>query len=241
MDLGSASQPLNPDETTTFIRVVNALVGVVSTLSLIGGILIPATWFVSVCSPKNSANPPPKSSPARVILCFLGTADALVALSHLSGVIVGYEKYSMNNVTDELSNSKIHAFCVFQGGLAVYGTVASFLWTIILSLFVSATMLLQHSKPFGGCCAIVIYCIVGWGVPAGVSATLLAMKDYGYEKDVSFCESMMNRGSTCILQKYNCYEMHICTLVYTSLPCLHNHNMALACGTQHSPKQLCGR
>ena len=199
MDLLNASRPLNPDETTTFILVVNVLVGVVSTLSLIGGILIPATWFVSVCSPQNSANPPPRSSPARVILCFLGIADALVALSHLSGVIVGYEKYSVNNVTGEISNSKIHAFCIIQGGLAVYSTVASFLWTIILSLFVSATMLLRRSKPFGGCCAIIIYCIVGWGIPAGVWAILLAMRDYGYERDVSLCESINGKRACKLL------------------------------------------
>ena len=187
--LQSGASPQSPG----IILALKISIGATSVLSIIGGALIVLTFCLRLCSRSDQRRRNGGSvdgsytagmmSPARVILVNLSIADILLAGSHLWGVSLGYQKYFLHN--DHLNNSAPNGstdpMCDIQGGLAVYSTIASFLWTIILSFFVVGTLILPSPRRYGSLCAVLMYLVVCWGVPAVVLVVVAVKKELGFD------------------------------------------------------------
>ena len=69
-------------------------------------------------------------------MTMLSIADAIVAISHIWGVTQHVEKfldvYYPNGT--EIQSTDIQ--CTAQAALAVFGTMASFLWTLVLAFYI---------------------------------------------------------------------------------------------------------
>ena len=69
-------------------------------------------------------------------MLMLSVADALVAISHIWGISQSVEKflevYHSNGT--EVPSTDIQ--CTAQAALAIFGTVAAFLWTLILAIYI---------------------------------------------------------------------------------------------------------
>ena len=152
-------------------------VGITSVLSIVGGFLIVLTFCMRLCSKSRITTPAATAgrrdparpntemiSPGRVILVNLSIADVMLAGSHLWGVAAGYQTYFLKNDNAHNSgpNGSTNVLCDVQGALAVYGTISSFLWTIILSFFVVGTLLLPHPRRYGSPCALLVYLVMCW-------------------------------------------------------------------------------
>lgn len=174
-------------------------VGITSCLSIIGGFLIVLTFCWRVCSkderPAGDGRTRRQTtdrfkrgmlSPGRFILVNLSIADILVAASHLWGVADGYEKYydeKNRNAHNTGPNGSTDNECDAQGAVAVYGTLSSFLWTITLSFFVVGTLVLPHPRRYGSLCALLVYMLVCWGLPAVVSVAMAVKNEFGLDEE----------------------------------------------------------
>ena len=197
---------VNPADRHGVILPLKICVGVTSGLSIIGGFLIVLTFCLRLYG--RPRTPPPSNGPApaaalparrtmskmemmgpgRLILVNLSIADILLAGSHLWGVAAGYEHYfrtKNDNALNSGPNGSTDVMCDVQGALAVYGTISSFLWTIILSFFVVGTLLLPHPRRYGSMCAMLLYLVTCWGIPALVVLVITLEKEFGLEDDVT--------------------------------------------------------
>ena len=126
-------------------------------------------------------------SPGRIILVNLSIADIILAASHLWGVSANYQHYFLKNDNAHNSgpNGSTDTMCDVQGAVAVYGTISSFLWTIVLSFFVVGTLLLPRPRLYGSLCALLVYLMTCWGLPAIVITVISIKKEFGLEDDVT--------------------------------------------------------
>ena len=185
----------NPD----FILASKVLVGITASLSLIGGSLIVLSWLVSVCRRDSLANPAPKPSPARHVLLNLSIADVLVAVSHLVGLAMDYQKHDRD--------ASVRITCVVQGSIATGSTVASFLWTITLTFLATVTLMLRRPKKFGTMKALLVYVLVCWGIPLALVIAFFPMKAYDYDEDDN-------------LRKFVCLHGQMGLCIYIFICCL---------------------
>ena len=172
-------------------------VGITSVLSILGGFLIVLTFCLRLClkssdGPNAQHSRPARSkmammSPGRIILVNLSIADIILAGSHLWGVSANYQNYFLKNDNAHSSgpNGSTDTMCDVQGAIAVYGTIASFLWTIILSFFVVGTLLLPHPRWYGSLYALLVYIVTCWGLPAVVVIVVSIMKELGVQDDAT--------------------------------------------------------
>lgn len=195
--------PARPD----IVLPLKICVGITSALSIIGGFLLVLTFCLRVCErerrlrPRNTdtlrvqkdddeeeveADQKKKSNlgsgAGRLILVNLSIADIIVAASHLWGAAGNYETYFHHNQRADVTgpNGSTDAECDVQGAFAVYGTIASFLWTITLSFFAVATMMSSNPQFFGTKWYILLlYHLFGWGLPAVIVIVVAAKRALG--------------------------------------------------------------
>ena len=168
--------PYNTSADRDFVLALRIGVGIVSSLSVIGAFLIVLTFCIRLCYGESKN----MMSAGRLILVNLSIADIIVASSHLWGIARGYNVL-MHQAHD---SSETNTLCDVQGALSVFSTIASFLWTIILSFFVFGTLMLPHKKLYGRLCTVVVYHVIGWAVPLSVLIVLAVEREYGFQQDV---------------------------------------------------------
>ena len=195
-----------PADRHGIILPLKICVGVTSALSIVGGFLIVLTFCLRLCAKRGRYNAAPGDggtngagaaagreralemmSPGRLIIVNLSIADILLAASHLWGVLAGYQQFfnKNDNAHNSGPNGSTDTMCDVQGALAVYGTISSFLWTIILSFFVVGTLLLPHPRRYGSLCAFLVYQLICWGLPAVVLFVIALEKEFGSQDDVT--------------------------------------------------------
>lgn len=180
-------------------------VGITSSLSIIGGFLVVLTFCIRLCQfrtiVRETADRPqaPLSdsmklkhemmSPGRLIVVNLCIANIILAVSHLWGVAGEYQTFfDKNDNGNSGPNGSTNTMCNIQGGLAVYGTISSFLWTIILSFFVVGTLVLPHPKRYGSPFTLLVYLIVCWGIPLVIVVVISVKKVFGLEDEMTIGE-----------------------------------------------------
>ena len=179
--------PTTPDDNCThmpvydrrFVAVLKATVSITCLLSIFGAGLIVFTYAAF----KNLR------TIAREILVQLSIADIIVALSHMIGVLAVFPRYVTSPwVTPEavmdLSDEDI--VCEVQGGVAMFGTISSFLWTIAVAVYLLSIIVLEKPR-FARCLRFIFYPIC-WGIPLSL-VVWFGVEDYlGFEESVDIGE-----------------------------------------------------
>lgn len=110
---------------------LRTVVGLTSALSIVGSLLIALSY---ICFKDLRTK-------VREILMHISFMDLGVGISNLVGVGVNFGTYygrcpDLNHTEYQLCGTKwIKDLCLVQGGLAMYSTLGSILWTIILSMY----------------------------------------------------------------------------------------------------------
>lgn len=121
-------------------------------------------------------------TPARQLLVSLSIADILVAASHFIGLFANYERFIAvddEGVTFVSNSSYLDAACITQGAVTMYGTLTSFLLSMLIALYL---LVLTHSKSVKPArCLIPIIYVVSWGIPIVLVAVVAGVQSFGYE------------------------------------------------------------
>ena len=165
-----------PAYNPTFIIVLQVCVSTTSLLSMLGAILIIAT-FVFFKSLRTRA---------RQILVQLSIADFGVATSQLIGVNVNLQKYggqvcSNSSETDNFINIT-DVFCKAQGGITTFFTISSYLWTIAVAVYL-LTVIVFESQKVGKWLTVAFYPLC-WGISAVVVITWAIQDSFGFHANV---------------------------------------------------------
>ena len=122
---------------------------------------------------------------ARQLLVQLSITDFLVAISHLIGVNVNLPKFmnkicldyegNHTNITDDL-------FCQVQGGVTVFSTISSYLWTIAVAYYLLMVIVFE-SQRLGKWMVYLSYPIC-WGLPAVLTAVIGYYRFLGFRPNI---------------------------------------------------------
>ena len=166
------SYPSLSDETVLATQITSGITCILSTL---GASLIIFTYaaFKSL------------RTTARQLLACLSLADITVALSHFLGLFTNYRRFIYIVESDDgpivtVSNSTFSdALCIVQGAVSLYGTVASFLLSMLVAVYLLVLTQSSTKKPASRLVPIIY--IVSWGIPIIVVCAVAAEWSYGYE------------------------------------------------------------
>ena len=142
-------------------------VGLVCLLSIAGSALVILTYVLS----KNLR------TVARQLLVNLSIADMLANASHVFGMAANL---SQNHTEGVGQPYNVALACSFQGALTLFATVACFLWTIALALYLFALLVVRRSKVRKG--LVVGFYLVCWGLPLVLIALFASLGFLGYEE-----------------------------------------------------------
>lgn len=118
---------------------------------------------------------------ARQLLVNLSIADILVASSHFLGAMVNYDRFlpSQNNGT-LMSDASVHdPLCVSQAVVTMFGSIALFLWTMCVAVYILALSILTKKNILKK--VVVLMYIVCWGVPIPFVIMAAATKSLGFQ------------------------------------------------------------
>ena len=119
---------------------------------------------------------------ARQLLVSLSVADIIVAASHLIGLFANYERFisvDENGTTFVSNSSYLDALCVTQGAFTMYATIASFLLSMLIALYLLVLTQSKSVKPAR--CLIPIIYVFSWGTPLLIVAIVAGIQSFGYE------------------------------------------------------------
>ena len=119
---------------------------------------------------------------ARQLLVSLSVADILVAASHFVGLFANYERFISvddEGVTFVSNSSYLDAVCIIQGAITVYSTLASFLLSMLIAVYLLVLTQSKSVKPAR--CLIPIIYVVSWGIPLVMVAVVAGIQSFGYE------------------------------------------------------------
>ena len=121
---------------------------------------------------------------ARQLLVNLSIADIFVAGSHFVGAYVNYERlfplYKYNATDGHIpDNSTRDALCVSQAAVTMFSSIASFLWTMSIAVYMLALALSTSKKTLKR--MVVVMYLVSWGVPIPFVVTTAALKKLGVQ------------------------------------------------------------
>ena len=166
---------LYPAEYPSFIFALKFVVGTTCVLSILGGLAIIFHYART------------KSTDIELlyVLVCVSIADILVAWGHLWGVSTDVER-PLLDVYYPGNNTAIRADrqCSVQAVLAIYGTITSFMWTVLLAVLVLVTMKCEREtvEKALGRLAFTIYHLICWVLPLIGVCILARLKLLGYDK-----------------------------------------------------------
>ena len=172
MEAGCSNNETYPSLTDPIILATQITGSITCLLSILGASLIILTYaaFKDL------------RTLARQLLVSLSIADILVVASHFVGLFANYERFISvddDGVTFVSNSSYLDAFCITQGAVTVYGTLASFLLSLLIALYLLVLTQSKGVKP-ARCLIPVIY-VVSWGVPLVLVAVVAGVQSFGYE------------------------------------------------------------
>ena len=148
------------------VLAVKITAGITCALSFFGNALIILTYVVFKDLRTTS----------RQLLVNLSVADIIVVLSHFVGLFANFERFLP---PEDFVNSTTDALCVIQGAFSVYGTVASFLWSILIAVHLIVMILFRRQLLTK--ILVPIFYIASWGIPVIVIIIEGALKYFGFE------------------------------------------------------------
>ena len=149
------------------IAGVKVLTGVTCSLSILGACVIILT-YVAFKDLRTTA---------RQLLLNLSIADMLIAGSHFVGAMINFERFlphydnttgeligNLDDVYDRINESAFDAQCISQGAVTMFSTIASFLWTMSIAVYM-LVMITTNIKQKAIKVMVVILYVLSWGVP----------------------------------------------------------------------------
>ena len=157
-------------ESDDFFLAVRVLVGITCLVSMFGasGIILTYIMFKDL------------RTLARQQLVNLSVADIIVAASHFVGLVaLKVENYSGASSAGEYNNTSNistvqETLCRVQGGFTMCGTIASFLWSLALGLYMLIIVVLR--RPDFSRYLVFVYYPVCWGVPVALTLWFALVK-----------------------------------------------------------------
>ena len=187
--LNSSCGPI-PTATEQFILAVQITVGTTCVLSVFGASLIILTYVLFK----------DLRTTARQLLVNLSVADIFVAGSHFAGLLTNYRRFSTKPCFYTNGDvSTTDTWCDIQGGLTMFGTIASFLWTIGVAVYLLFVIVLR--RPVAAKRLVYTLYVLCWGIPAALVIAFGVAGYLGFEENVDIGEL----GSCCPL---SCRLMH---------------------------------
>lgn len=163
-----------------FLCALKICVGITSCLSILGGLAIICAYAIF----------PSIRNTLRYVLVCVSAADILVASSHLWGITTPLERFL--DVYYPLNTSAIYVDeeCAVQAAIAIYGTLASFGWTVVLAWFIFLYIVCRSdiTKGCTGTGALVFFHILCWGVPFIETIVLAHLELLGFQEDLDVGE-----------------------------------------------------
>lgn len=174
------SKPLSILSSQVFL-LMRITGGITAILSVFGASLIIFTYVAF----KNLR------TTARQLLVNLSVADIIISLSHFVGLLAKYESmFPINgedgNFTNVVTLPHTNPLCSAQGAFTAFGTVASFLWSMLIAVYMLVLTQSKTAKPR----KIIVPIIYGvsWGTPIVIIVALATMDYLGYNPNDSPCE-----------------------------------------------------
>lgn len=163
------SYPVLSDEIILATQITS---GITCILSILGASLIIFTYaaFKSL------------RTTARQLLASLSVADIIVALSHFLGLFINYKRFI--SLDDDgmitVSNSSFaDDLCITQAAFSTYGTITSFLLSMLIALYLLVLTQSKSRKP-ASVLVPIIY-IVSWGTPVLIITAVAVVHSFGFE------------------------------------------------------------
>ena len=121
---------------------------------------------------------------ARQLLVNLSVADIIIALSHFVGLLANYETtfHAEKGITENISYNTT-PLCATQGAFTAFGTVASFLWSMLIAVYMLVLTQSKTMKPRK--ILVPIIYIASWGIPTVIVIVLAARGYLGYNPEDS--------------------------------------------------------
>ena len=122
---------------------------------------------------------------ARQLLVNLCIADIIVALSHFVGLFTNYERFindfyvvPFQSKNGSWYQSTHDPVCITQGVFTLYGTVASFLWSMMIAVYLLVLSVWRHRFIAK---MVPLFYILSWGAPIIVVIVNAALRYIGFE------------------------------------------------------------
>ena len=119
---------------------------------------------------------------ARQLLASLSIADIIVALSHFLGLFINYERFIWiddDGVITSSNSSFTDVLCITQGAFSTYGTVVSFLLSMLIAVYLLVLTQSKSTKPASRLVPVIY--IVSWGIPLIVVGAVAGDHSFGFE------------------------------------------------------------
>ena len=167
---------------------------IVCSLSVIGSFFIVLSFF---CSRELRTK-------LRSYVLFISLMDIMYSTANLVGASIDFGQYLNRTHYGEWRFSPSSAFdavCIAQGVFAVYGTLASVLWTVCMAVYVYFGVLCYLKERYAHMLQAIYYSshIISWLLPLYVTAWALGMRQTTYSPWGNFggwCTSMGNQDAT---------------------------------------------
>lgn len=178
---------MNSTNLITFDLDVVILTITSSTLSIVGGIVILAT-YVGLPGIRNFT---------RKMLLSLTVADLLTA----SGYLISATHYLINNFKMNFS------ICLVQGTVTTYSCLVSFSLISVIAIYLYDTVTHRRGR-LGTGYWLLVFNIISWGAPATIIGVGLSRQVFGVDETLTgatgpWCWVMIDRNSSSIADKKN--------------------------------------
>lgn len=117
---------------------------------------------------------------ARQLLVNLSLADIVVAGSHLLGTLLNYDRFIPHYDSRYINASQYDPLCVSQAAFTMYGSIASFVWTVSIAVYMLLLTACGRRRRLLGAAVVLSY-LLGWGLPVPFMVASAVQRHLGYQ------------------------------------------------------------
>ncbi len=150
----------------TFLRAVEVLVGITCVLSILGASLIILTYGAYR----------ELRTTARQLLVNLSVADLILTASHFVGIF--HYKTFIPQYNPHYDGSNTDTLCSVLGATDMFGSIASFLWTIALAGYMFTVIVLRRVQLAKY--LVIPFYLICWGIPLALTIWFGVEQFFGF-------------------------------------------------------------
>lgn len=116
---------------------------------------------------------------ARAMLFHLSIADLIIVVSHIVSIYANYERFILHSDINVFNVTNKDKLCVSQAAFTTFGTLASFLWSNAIGLFMVA-LVINHERLWINQVVYVMSCVVCWLIPLVIVIADASFQFFGF-------------------------------------------------------------